>query len=473
MSKVISQETFDDVVVENIEEFEMTPEEALEDALSQFKTQDVNLSLVVKDSEVYSTENNGPIVHTCVKIINQLKQFVADNDDGSSLNEILLEKLVSELVEECSDFAKSSLAGVNGSYTTLFQLLPKLRNCQNNGLLAKYLSAINVVLVGQSKLMKTADTKYFLEMLDQYRSDVTVLVEIVYVIGTSCITNEANRKSYITGHVVSKVMDLLQCHKDEKELVKAICALFCVLMADDDSSVPFGNAHETCRLIATEDSGLMLILELCKYYRKDSTILKDLLTTLPLLLVRNEFCHQVYKGDGIPFLSSILLEYFDNPTICLKTLTTLQCMARNDEVKEAIVKQEALELILAPLSHHSSKPAVCDAVVSLVGALALRSPSNAEAIMKTEFPRLLVQVMKLYPDSARLQKSACIAVRNVVYHKTAYTDTFLQLDIEQLVNDVLKRHSSVINEAKAALRDLGCKVELTEQWKGVRGSIPH
>lgn len=70
------------------------------------------------------------------------------------------------------------------------------------------------------------------------------------------------------------------------------------------------------------------------------------------------------------------------------------------------------------------------------------------------------------------QKSACIAVRNVVYHNTEYSGTFRELEIADLVNAVLAKHSTARDEAKAALRDLGCKVELKELWKGEKGSIP-
>ena len=47
MAKQISQETFDTVVKENIAEFEMEPEEALNDAVQQFEAQ-VGLVDVVK-----------------------------------------------------------------------------------------------------------------------------------------------------------------------------------------------------------------------------------------------------------------------------------------------------------------------------------------------------------------------------------------------------------------------------------------
>jgi DNA polymerase III delta prime subunit len=46
MSRKISQETFDDVVRENMEEFDMESKEALADAISQFNKQGVDLSSI-------------------------------------------------------------------------------------------------------------------------------------------------------------------------------------------------------------------------------------------------------------------------------------------------------------------------------------------------------------------------------------------------------------------------------------------
>lgn len=39
MVRVVSQETFDEVVKENMEEFDMSPEEAVQDAVQQFEAQ--------------------------------------------------------------------------------------------------------------------------------------------------------------------------------------------------------------------------------------------------------------------------------------------------------------------------------------------------------------------------------------------------------------------------------------------------
>lgn len=39
MVRVITQETYDEIVKENIEEFDMTPEEAIKEAIAQFEAQ--------------------------------------------------------------------------------------------------------------------------------------------------------------------------------------------------------------------------------------------------------------------------------------------------------------------------------------------------------------------------------------------------------------------------------------------------
>jgi hypothetical protein len=51
MSKQISQDFFDATVKENIEEFDMTPEEALRDTIQQFENQG--------DENIHAVESKG------------------------------------------------------------------------------------------------------------------------------------------------------------------------------------------------------------------------------------------------------------------------------------------------------------------------------------------------------------------------------------------------------------------------------
>lgn len=43
-------------------------------------------------------------------------------------------------------------------------------------------------------------------------------------------------------------------------------------------------------------------------------------------------------------------------------------------------------------------------------------------------------------------------------------ETFLKYDAEDVLNEALKTHPSVEHDIKSALRDLGCKLILKEEW---------
>lgn len=49
MVRVITQETYDEVVKENMEEFDMSPEEAVKEAVAQFEAQVCILNILIRD----------------------------------------------------------------------------------------------------------------------------------------------------------------------------------------------------------------------------------------------------------------------------------------------------------------------------------------------------------------------------------------------------------------------------------------
>lgn len=63
-----------------------------------------------------------------------------------------------------------------------------------------------------------------------------------------------------------------------------------------------------------------------------------------------------------------------------------------------------------------------------------------------------------------------MALRNLVARTRENCDAVLALGAEELITAAMS-FPDVRDEAKAALRDLGCKVELTERWKGEMGSL--
>lgn len=65
-----------------------------------------------------------------------------------------------------------------------------------------------------------------------------------------------------------------------------------------------------------------------------------------------------------------------------------------------------------------------------------------------------------------------MAIRNIVSRRKELVTTFLESGVEELLQTALKRpQRSPTVEIKAALRDLGCQVQLQEQWTGQGASM--
>eukprot|EP00911_Craspedida_sp_UC1_P001795 UC1_evm1s1371 len=62
--------------------------------------------------------------------------------------------------------------------------------------------------------------------------------------------------------------------------------------------------------------------------------------------------------------------------------------------------------------------------------------------------------------------SASRALRNMVVRNPDLKDTVLAEGAERYLNMAMRSHEIAHDDAKAALRDLGCKIELKERWKG-------
>ena len=106
MVKVITQETFDDVVKENVEEFGMEMAEAIRDAKEQFEKQGINLGNIV------ISEKGSQVV----------VEAVQDLFKGLSSEEEIVSRLKS--IQDCckEDLAQRVLATNNGAYSILMKL---------------------------------------------------------------------------------------------------------------------------------------------------------------------------------------------------------------------------------------------------------------------------------------------------------------------------------------------------------------
>ena len=122
-----------------------------------------------------------------------------------------------------------------------------------------------------------------------------------------------------------------------------------------------------------------------------------------------------------------------------------------------------------------------------LAAMALRRPANARAILDADGPRLVIAAMRRHDGNVSVQRQGALAIRNIVSRllrdlgggddsgintaeagsigddmKSSIRDAFLELGAEDVLRNNAGRHQGSVDEAYAALRDLGCRVSLVK-----------
>lgn len=86
-------------------------------------------------------------------------------------------------------------------------------------------------------------------------------------------------------------------------------------------------------------------------------------------------------------------------------------------------------------------------------------------------PQVIVEIMKQHPENTEVQKSASWAIRNMVSRSRYQNQKFLELGVEDILQSNLRKFTKFEFDMKAALRDLGCNVNLKEEWTGKGGLL--
>ena len=119
------------------------------------------------------------------------------------------------------------------------------------------------------------------------------------------------------------------------------------------------------------------------------------------------------------------------------------------------------------LSYLQSSEAVVTAGLACISALTLKSPSNAGVFYDCGAVPIIVDAIKAYPNSANVIQQAAWAIRNMSVRNNQESREFIAHGIEELLNNAFRTHGENLEaDIKAALRDLGLKVNLKEQWTG-------
>ncbi|EDW85765.1 uncharacterized protein Dwil_GK23243 [Drosophila willistoni] len=455
MAKVISQDTFDDVVKENVVEFSMSPSEAKEETIKQFEAQGINLANIIKDLSI-DADTGRPIIN---ETVDKLKSHIGEKSTDSAQ----LLNYLSVLEAECQkSLAHRVLAGKNGAHDALITLLEQLLAAEvlNEELLLKCLLAVNSLTNKQPDLFDAEALTVVLKLLAlKDRTDVLCLT--LQWMQKACLMHEMNRQNIMSTSALKIMKPLLG--KDNGRLVRDLTAVFRFLVLDDDIRVEFGCAHEHARQIANEM--LVPLVELLPAF-EDVNILADLFLTLGTLAVRQELCTVIDDAGGLKLVFDIMSTNLEQVRLNREALKLLRALAGHDAVKAHIVQQGVAPIIKQLLENHLNNETIVSAALACITTLTLRVKEHSAAFFDTGIAEIIVESLRSHPKNKIVQRNGAWAIRNMVSRSRNQSESWLSYGIEDLLNAAMKEHPSVEQDIKAALRDLGCAVHLREEWTG-------
>lgn len=495
----VSQETFDQAVQENVDDFEMEPEEALADAIAQFEAQGANLDNIVKRVPGAAAEADPPVllhVRALQAVIEDLEddettelQFgggmmrityrICNAESAVKLSEASA-ALRAELHLERGSEQKTAcvLAGHNGGVDALVSAM--LATLRVPAALPPTLEALALLLMDaecREQLGVRGVAALAAVMKTHMAGSPASLRGALQAARAAMLVHEHHRQMFIDKAALMEL--LLNVMRDygadapgfDGPTFLGACGALRATTLSDDARSRTSKGHDHAKA-AVEAGALPLLLAALRSPMKESApVLAELLATLSRLTVTDAICTQLAKMEALPLAITELGNHVTDAAVAKQACFFLANISGNDQCKGSIVKGGGHIAIIQAMHLHQNNAGMQTDAIAALGNMALRMPTNCEAIAQAGGLSAIVSALAQHLAYHRMQSKGCLAVRNLVGRNEENIAPFIESGIEAPLRAIMANNPEgpVHNQAKAALRDLHCSVFLKEGFKGEIG----
>jgi armadillo repeat-containing protein 6 len=282
--KKISQEYFDSVVTENINDLGMSEQEALEEAIAQLASQGADLSIICK----YTIREQNELLDSLKKLYDLMPKLRVDYKEEQGENiaqesiknaldflEKIREKFSKDLSFRClatrqpePNAMQIFMSYFNDLRPPNVEIAAKFTKTYDQ-LIESFLCTFDSYLNQQSDVLDKKGLSMLIRLtgsdeteLSGFGSHPNVLKFLLKCINTSCQWNESNRQYLVENGLCENLMKIFMKHQANDEVLCETCQLIRSLLLDDDMRVEFSNAHEHAKFIASKLNGLDILLHI-------------------------------------------------------------------------------------------------------------------------------------------------------------------------------------------------------------------
>jgi len=487
VAKRITQETFDEVVQGNIEDFDMETEEAVREAITEFEMQGVDLSQIIKDYAGADGRGDHPIV----AVVRALADAIETGDAAGQIVpacDALREALTGEGVAPGSLEAAAKAGAAQAA-------LDACMACKGEEVSALFVSALNCaasVLSGddtRGAFLKAGGCMTFTKEVlpSAAAAGEETVAAAAAVVAASATKNEGIKGAFMKAEVEHCLVDVLRTCSSSASL-RGACSAVRALCTGDDPREPASGAFTHSRAFAKVGTASALVSAIKRTpAEEDPTLVAALCQALKQTAANEEICKEVSEEGGIQLILGLIGggAASTNATLAKMASACLRQLAGSDANKGLIIESGGLPALVHIISVYGSKKAeeskgahaVQEQAIGALGALMLKNPVGAAECSGAGVFDVVLEAMQLAKESKGVQRQACMFLRNVVVRNPENKPLVLAGGAEDLLRAAKKLHpNECMDVSSAAMRDLGCE-NYNDGWKpttavmGADGSI--
>lgn len=505
MKHIIDQATFDETVKENVEVLDMDSSEAVNEAKTQYISQNVDLSNIITDAYLHNGIENHPFVKSFNKCKELFKQEVLKSDETIGT----LQGLIKEME---TDKAKKLYVGNNGGYSLAMDFLRDLQTKAKasqtqeddfvfvQGLELCIVLFLRKVLDGYPDLLDAKDVPLILSILEKYVTDKSgytsnmLICHLLDLISATLVLHENNRELWSSSPLLLDLLSTIPSRGDHTTLQRTL-KLLRAMTLDDDIRVEVANTHERVRKFADR-----FLPDLTQMLEKEQSLqsvdvspekrcetMSLLLKTLASLVVRNEHCAIVVDNGGVSAVMNMTRQLLSpalegssispqDIELVIALMGFVKTIVGNDDVKNTVAESGLVEIIVAFVNvvrdRNNSDRLDCvplyEPYLLLLATLTLRHAEISSKLLEHSILEILVSIMKEHPSNVKTMMYGSWIIRNVCSRHKQSVETLLSIGGDEVLQAGLKTHPSIGYDIKNALKQFGdaVDVKLEEQWTG-------
>jgi len=489
--KRISQETFDEVVTENVEDFEMEPAAALAEAVKQFTSQGVDLRNIdtsggigraemeaamaalktfATNNDVFDAKINSTIQQYSIEQQVEVLKSISIMCDAACEQNIrnremmnptginsLLELLSPDMVPEVLTEAESLLANLSKASEELRDFFEPGGSMR----LSKILSAQLQRLQALSEDEASADAREKSRLV--LRHSLALARAVAKSENNKNMLARTGTMDCIATIIVTwaplAVKESLASGLWWSNIVSDACVVLKGMCVHDDIRREMSCAMDNGKFFLAYPGLVSALMTSAAVFATVPTLAGQALAAAKTLITTEDAVKTMALHGAMTLPAEILAFPQAESSLTRNCLGFMRNLCADDIRKDKLVADGSMRLCVNAMSkeQHSADWTLMEHGAACLAAMSLRSPQNSYKIAETGAIEILVKGMRKHPMNGAFQRQCALCMRNIAARCTDLRSNMLDAGAE----DVLRaagRLQEAVDEAYAALRDLGCEV---------------